>query len=248
MEKNITHQTEELNKLLLKEQGERFDKITRDLIIVQNRLYAQLESLTWLQRRLSIKGQLPPLRGWAMSPDVLLRLHTYVMTKQPKLVVELGCGASTVVVADALYQNGFGQLVSLEHSSFYAEQALSFLEAEDLQHWVSLRVGDLVAWEGDHLNFNDAEKPSRWYPREMLEDVGDIELLLVDGPPESTCKYARYPALPALFDFLTSDAEVWMDDTIRPDEQKICKHWADLYGFKLEFSALEKGLGVLRRG
>lgn len=54
-------------------------KLTRDLITVQNRLYAQLESLSWLQRRLAIKGQLPPLRGWAASPDVLLRLHTHIM-------------------------------------------------------------------------------------------------------------------------------------------------------------------------
>lgn len=57
-----------------------FNKLTRDLITVQNRLYAQLESLSWLQRRLAIKGQLPPLRGWASSPDVLLRLHIHILT------------------------------------------------------------------------------------------------------------------------------------------------------------------------
>ncbi|WP_208596217.1 hypothetical protein [Vreelandella aquamarina] len=78
------------------------NKLTRDLITVQNRLYAQLESLSWLQRRLTIKGQLPPLRGWATSPDVLLRLHAHIMATRPQVIVEFGSGASTLVIADAL--------------------------------------------------------------------------------------------------------------------------------------------------
>jgi len=78
-----------LESKLLKAQKEQSDKITRDLLIIQNRLYAQLESLSWLQRRLYIKGQLPPLRGWTTSLDVLLRLHAHIMTVRPKVVVVL---------------------------------------------------------------------------------------------------------------------------------------------------------------
>lgn len=231
----------------LKDQDKRFEKITNDLIIVQNRLYAQFESLTWLQRQLSIKRQLPPLRGWAMSPDILLQLHTYILNNQPKLVVELGCGASTLVIADAMRQNGCGQLISLEHSSYYGKQTLLRLKAEDLHPWVSLRIGELVTWKGQHLNLDASEASSRWYPQKLLEDVSEVELLLVDGPPENTCKYARYPALPALIDRLAPQVEIWMDDTIRMEEKEICKYWAETYGFELEFSALEKGLGILRR-
>lgn len=53
-------------------------KIVHDLLIVQNRLYAQLESLSWLERALKLRFSLPPLRGWAASPDVLLGLHEHV--------------------------------------------------------------------------------------------------------------------------------------------------------------------------
>lgn len=60
---------------VIKANRDGFDKNRRDLFIVQNRLYFQLESLSWLQRNLKINGQLPPLRGWAASPDVLLMLH-----------------------------------------------------------------------------------------------------------------------------------------------------------------------------
>lgn len=238
---------EQLEKTLLQAGKDNAGKLTRDLVIVQNRLYSQLESLSWLQCRLAIKGQLPPLRGWATSPDVLLRLHSHIMSCQPKVVVEFGSGASTLVIADALRQNGFGQLVSLEHSQHYGMQTLVTLKAEHLQPWVELRIGELEPWRGEHLNSAYAEKPSRWYPSELLNGVEGVDLLWVDGPPAGTCLYSRYPALPALYQRLSPDAQVWMDDTIRQEEKDICQRWAEDYGFELEYFPLEKGLGVLKR-
>ncbi|SDI96690.1 Methyltransferase domain-containing protein [Vreelandella titanicae] len=243
----MTEELTRLEKKLLQAGKDNANKFTRDLLLVQNRLYAQLESLSWLQRRLAIKGQLPPLRGWATSPDVLLRLHTHIMATQPRVVVEFGSGASTLVIADALRQNGIGQLISIEHSEHYGAQTLSTLKGEYLQAWVDLRVGTLEAWEGEHLNPEDAEKPSFWYPSSLLADVEKVDLLWVDGPPGATCLFSRYPALPALADKLSTGAEVWMDDTIRQEEKEICESWAKDYGFELKYYPLEKGLGVLSR-
>ena len=226
---------------------ENVGKLTRDLIVVQNRLYAQLESLSWLQRRLAIEGQLPPLRGWAASPDVLLRLHAHVAGARPMLVVELGSGASTVVIADALRQNGTGKLISIEHSEYYGAQTLASLQAEQLQMWVDLRIGELEPWEGTHLNPQDSDKPSRWYALGLLEDVRCVDLLWIDGPPGATCRYSRYPALPALMHRLSSKAEVWLDDTIRQEEKEICERWGQDYGFEVEYYPFEKGLGRLTR-
>lgn len=247
MPDSLYNEITSLEKTLLQAGKDNAGKITRDLIIVQNRLYAQLESLSWLQRRLAIKGQLPPLRGWATSPDVLLRLHAHIMAIKPGVIVEFGSGASTLVIADALRQNGTGKLISVEHSNYYGAQTLSTLEAEQLQGWVDLRMGDLEAWAGDHLNPEDAEKPSRWYPLSLLEGVENVDLLWVDGPPGATCLFSRYPALPALADKLSPNAEVWMDDTIRQEEKDICERWAKDHGFELEYYSLEKGLGRLTR-
>ncbi|WP_444898960.1 class I SAM-dependent methyltransferase [Microbulbifer sp. VAAC004] len=221
-------------------------KLTRDLITVQNRVYAQLESLSWLQKRLSIKGQLPPLRGWAASPDVLLLLHTHIMSTRPAIVVELGSGASTLVIADALRQNGVGKLISIEHSDNYGAQTLSTLEVEYLQSWVDLRVGDLELWSGKHLNSDDSNSPCHWYPLSLFDGIDNIDLLWIDGPPGATCPYSRYPALPALFNKLTSRAEVWMDDTIRKEEKTICERWVKDHNFSLEYLTLEKGLGRMK--
>lgn len=238
---------EKLEKKLLAAGKENAGKFTRDLLIVQNRLYAQLESLSWLQRRLAIRGQLPPLRGWATSPDVLLRLHAHIMATRPRVIVEFGSGASTLVIADALRQNGVGKLISIEHSDHYGAQTLGTLQAEALEGWVDLRIDDLEAWEGEHLNPEDAEKPSRWYPVSLLEGVENVDLLWVDGPPGATCLFSRYPALPALADKLSPNAEVWMDDTIRQEEKDTCERWAKDHGFELEYFPLEKGLGRLTR-
>lgn len=238
---------EALEKIISNYSHEVSIKLTRDLVTVQNRIYSQLESLIWLQKRLNIKGSLPPLRGWATSPDVLLRLHTHIMLSAPKIVVELGSGSSSIVAADALRQNGYGQLISIEHSSHYGKQTLAKLVAENLQPWVDLRVGELEAWNKPHLCPSDAEKPPLWYPERLLKGIEGIDLLLVDGPPGATCEFARYPALPALFERLNPGAQVWMDDTVRQEEKDICQRWADDYGFNLEYYPLEKGLGILSR-
>lgn len=247
MSDEILSELYEVEKRLSKESKDAASKATRDLLIVQNRLYAQLESLCWLQRRLNIKGQLPPLRGWATSPDVLLHLHTHIMAVRPKVVVECGSGASTLVIADALRQNGLGKLVSLEHSDYYGAQTWSKLRAESLEKWVDLRIGDLELWNGQHLNNDNTEKLSRWYPMSLLEGIEQVDLLWVDGPPGNTCSFSRYPALPALVDRTSPSAEVWMDDTVRQEEQDICERWAADYGFYLEYYPLEKGLGRLTR-
>ncbi|WP_444908842.1 O-methyltransferase [Microbulbifer sp. TRSA005] len=226
--------------------NENSNKFTRDLIRVQDRLYMQLEALSWLQQRLSIKGQLPPLRGWATSPDILLKLHTHIMTHRPKVIVEFGSGASTLVMADALRQNGLGKLISIEHSIHYGKQTQSALEREFLQSWVDLRIGDLEVWNGEHLHKNDnIVMPLLWYPLSLLKGIEFVDLVLVDGPPGATCRHSRYPALPALSDKLSSKAEIWMDDTIRKEERDICEQWSKKYGLILEYYPMEKGLGRL---
>ena len=240
-----------------KAQNELVEQLANKILYVSNQqdkklkaqvdaIYIQLESLSWLQKVLEIKGALPPLRGWPVSPDFLLRLHCWIRKHKPRVIVETGSGASTLVIADALRQNGNGVLISLEHLKKYGDQTWQTLVDENLTEWVDLRVGELVLWKNDHLNPENADKPSRWYPLD-LDGIHNVDLLIVDGPPGGTCLYARYPAVPALFDRLTVNAEIWMDDANREDEKTICKRWAELYGFDLEYISLEKGLCRLSR-
>ncbi|MFC0266585.1 class I SAM-dependent methyltransferase [Kushneria aurantia] len=223
------------------------DRLSRELKQVQQNTYTQLEALSWLQGRLSLRAQLPPLRGWAASPDVLLRLHSHIMAAKPAVVVEFGSGASTLVMADALRQNGFGQLISIDHSGYYGEQTRATLDAEHLTSWVDLRIGALQPWEGEHPCPEDSDKPPYWYPAGLLDGIEGVALIVVDGPPGATCPFSRYPAVPALYDRMAPAVQVWMDDAKRKDEKTICEHWAQHYPLEVTFLPLEKGLGILKR-
>ncbi|MDW5286465.1 class I SAM-dependent methyltransferase [Alteromonas macleodii] len=221
---------------------EKQERTNRKLI---NQVYTQMESLFWLEKRLALKNQLPPLRGWATSPDVLLKMHSHIIETKPKCIVEFGSGASTVVIADALRQNGVGKLYSFDNSEEFGAKTLKNLELESLENWVELDVSELVEWEGDHMNPEHQNNSSLWYNIESLQQVKDIDFVWVDGPPGNSCKYSRFPALPAVKSQLAKAAQVWMDDTIREEEYEICERWSELVNGALTFFELEKGLGVL---
>lgn len=218
-----------------------------NLIHSQSIIYYQIESLMWLQRQMNIKNPLPPLRGWAASPDVLLRLHSYILNHKPQVIVEFGSGVSTIVIADALRQNDSGILYSVEHNEFYGQQTKDFLRLEKLLNWVDLRVGELEPWSEQHYPCTPGnnEKTPYWYPQHLLKNIPEIDLVFVDGPPGGACAYSRYPALPAIQKLLSAKSQIWMDDTIRKDEKDICELWAKNFNLKVEYYNFEKGLGIL---
>ncbi len=235
---------ENLQSLILEESNTKTKAILEQVRKIDKLNYHQIESLLWLEKKISI-DRLPHTRGWATSPDVLLHLHDLIMEKQPEVVVEFGSGTSTLVIADALRQCGKGRLFSVDHSEHYGGITRLNLVKEELQSWVDLRIFPLIDWKGEHLN---KEEKVQWYDPRSLEGVKRIEIMFVDGPPAATCRYARYPALPAVFNYLDDKALILIDDANRTDEMAIYKAWADRYKFSVElFSEYEKGLAVLKR-
>ncbi len=70
----------------------------------------RLESHAWETAMIStlIAGQptLPRPGWWAASTDILYELARIIETERPRLIVELGSGLSTVVLAAAAARNG----------------------------------------------------------------------------------------------------------------------------------------------
>ena len=60
----------------------------------QRRLFAQVEAMGWLQQQLGLQHPLPPTRGWAASPDLLVELVRLIDETRPEHVLELGSGVS----------------------------------------------------------------------------------------------------------------------------------------------------------
>lgn len=209
--------------------------------------FRQHEALAALTRILKTQHPLPPTRGWAASPDLLLHLYELVLDEKPAVVVELGGGVSTLVIAAALKANGRGRLFSFDHDADYAAKTLALLEREGFADVVAVEHAPLSRWLPPAPS--GLGESWEWYTLpESLSAIGPIDILVVDGPPEKTGPYARYPALPALAGKLAPGATVLLDDTVREAETTIAQAWRDEFGFALALrSDFEKGLAILTR-
>ena len=78
--------------------------------------YRQAEALNQLIALLKFTAPIPPTRSWAASPDLLLTLVDLVRRYKPQLVVELGSGVSTLIVAKA----GAKKVISIDNSDEFA--------------------------------------------------------------------------------------------------------------------------------
>lgn len=184
--------------------------------------FAQIEASLNLFAQLPPQARMPGLRGWAMSPDLLLVVVEILRQRRPRLVLELGGGSSTIWLAHAIRLLGLDtRLVTLEHDEKWVRTIEARLDAHGLQDVVGIRLAPLVEQPV-------AGETYRWYDPSAWQDLTDVDLLLVDGPPAATGEQARYPAGPLLVDRLAANAIVVLDDAIRDDEQRMAKRWAPL--------------------
>lgn len=203
------------------------------------KLYRQLESLIGIYQTLPFQRALPPLRGWAGSPDYLLELARHTLQRAPNVVVECGSGSSSLIIGSCLKKLGKGHCYSLDHDSGYAQKTREELVAHGLDQWVTVLDAPLVQHRinGDEWS---------WYSLDELP-VRDIELLNVDGPPMDVNRLARYPVLPLLKDRIASNCVILMDDAARADETAIVQRWMSEFSNVEAMSVeAEKGLAVLK--
>lgn len=179
-------------------------------------LFAQTQALLALERKLGLSEALPPLRGWAGSPDFLLVIADEVLSRKPQTVVECSSGASTVVIARCLQINGNGHVFSLEHDPEFANKTRRLLAKHGLQEWATVLDAPLQT----------RHTKTPWYAEEALPtDLLPVDLMVVDGPPQAVGPLARYPALPRLMPRLADRAAIIVDDTDRDDETEMLRRW-----------------------
>jgi predicted O-methyltransferase YrrM len=151
------------------------------------------------------------------NPTDLLGLLHLVERRRPTVVVELGSGTSTVWLAYAV-QRYDGRLISLDHDIRYADKSRIQLHAHGLDAVAEVRDAPL-----NQIDVQDTEYD--WYDPDALEDIERIDLLVVDGPPDSLGPFARYPALAALKPKLAPDATIVLGDVSRDDGQETVRRW-----------------------
>lgn len=205
--------------------------------------HAQLAAVVWetanVRGLARGEGTLPRAGGWAASPDALAELARRIARGRPALVLELGSGTSTGVIALALKLNGAGRLVSLEHDAGFAGETQRDLERLGLEGWVDLRVAPLVASRGG----------TPWYDPALLAGVRDVDLAFVDGPPADLVKESRSPTLEHLWERLRPGGTVLFDDAARPAERELIRSWIERRtDARVEWLDLEKGAAAVTRG
>ncbi|GAA2623254.1 O-methyltransferase [Paractinoplanes durhamensis] len=180
----------------------------------------EVEALIQMFQGFSPRAPMPTSGGFALNPTDLLALLHIIHTRRPKLVLELGSGTSTVWIAYALEKAG-GKLISLDHDAAYAEKTRIALAAHGLTAVAEVRDAPLCPVVLDGRTFP-------WYDTEAVADLNEVDLLLIDGPPEKTGKDARYPAMRVLEDRLADTATVVFDDAHRQDEAEALRRWVEM--------------------
>lgn len=198
------------------------DLAYRALARIQHETLQEAEALMQLYRLFDVQAPMPLLgglaKGWAMEPVTMLSVVDQVLSRKPGLVVECGSGTSTIWIAHALKRIGVGKLISLEHLEQYAQAGRAALDAHGLRGVAEIQKAPLQACQLGGESFE-------WYEVSSVEDVRDVAMLIVDGPPSSTGPLARYPALPLLRDRLLPGALILIDDAGREDEKNVVERW-----------------------
>ncbi|ADI03583.1 hypothetical protein SBI_00462 [Streptomyces bingchenggensis BCW-1] len=213
-----------------------------DLREVMTNRFRQVEALTNLYAIIPVKHAMPQPTKWTASPDLLLFLISHIQERRPVSILDIGSGATTVWMANALRHFEIpGKIISIDHDKSFGAVTAATLTQQGLDTYADVRIAPLV-----EVDIKGERR--HWYDPTQLEDVENCDMAVIDGPPGFTHPLSRYPALPMLESKLSSDARIFLDDASRPDEREIVERWCREYpDWSSDFIDHEKGTAVLAR-
>lgn len=160
---------------------------------------------------------LSPLGDSALSPAAAGRLLALIHEHRPGTIVELGAGSSTRLLAEAVRECNLDTTVhSVEHDALFVQMLKRQLDNESAVriHFCPLTTNTA----GLH-----------WYDLSGSDMPRDIELLIVDGPPDVQGKGNRSLAMANLYPRLADQALILVDDADRRAERAMVTAWLSAY-------------------
>ncbi|QIG79605.1 class I SAM-dependent methyltransferase [Stakelama tenebrarum] len=155
---------------------------------------------------------LPNLGSWKADTGFLHLIVDHILEHQPETVLELGTGASSLIIAKALQRAGRGKLISCDQHADFVAATREWLHENGVE--AELRATPLRPAPGGW--------PGIWYDHGSLPDR--VDLLVIDGPPWTIHPYVR-GAAETLFDRISVGGKILLDDGARPGERIIARKW-----------------------
>jgi hypothetical protein len=186
-----------------------------------------------------------PWTGWSLPPRGLLEVLKTVQEFDAPTIVDCGSGVSTLHLARAVREIGKGRVVAIEQDPAWAAYIQQMLERNDLQSWATIVVAPVE-------EAVICDQTTTWYdlPGDVLPADARVDVLVVDGPTGQDRVLTRLGALPNFWGRLSRKAAVFLDDTMRPEEQETCRLWRERYPVVETSVAAEHGMSkfTLRKG
>jgi predicted O-methyltransferase YrrM len=178
----------------------------------------EVEALLQLHAKLGPQALMQAFGQWPLEPSTVLALCSLVQRYRPALVLELGAGASTIWLGQAVASSGGGKVVSLEHRLDRVGWANEMINVQGMAAVCEVRHVPLTG-------VRSGDESTEWYDPELLTDLKDVDFVVVNGPIGDGSSDGRYPALPMLLDRLTSGALIALADVDRPGQPRTADRW-----------------------
>jgi hypothetical protein len=202
------------------------------------------------------------LHGWPVSADFALHMLQLLLAQPPELVLEFGSGTSSYLLLQGLAQafphctgsaqgaRSAPQVLTFEHLAPYHQRTAELIAPCRLRRHAQLLLAPLEPWSdasGTYSYYGQLERitaAATALRRKRQRPLRQL-LVIVDGPPGATNRWARYPALPVLMEAIPADpahplqVTLLLDDLHRPEEQAVAAAWQALLA--------ESGIAASRR-
>jgi hypothetical protein len=199
-------------------------RLSRSFLTGEDRLFSEAPPVSGMvltdSRLREVLGQ-DELGGWSLYPAVIELLWRQLHQHRPRVIVECGAGASTLVMGQYLATNGVtdGVSVSIEQSAVYRREVEARLVQHQLERWCKVLHAPLSAAESYEVDMADA--------RAALGSRA-ADFLFIDGP--SGRPGCRVWTLPALAPLCRPGARWFLDDAFRDGEMAALQAWSRLPG------------------
>ena len=194
--------------------------------------------------------------AWSMEPDSITFLKDVIEMYKPQVVLELGSGISTPILAAKLKQvwekdDIAPAYVTVDQSDDYLDQTLKLVKNSGAEDITKPVIFPMAYFKVGEKTDNDDQQVLACYDfdeEKLFEACGGVrpDMIIVDGPTGGGVggfPYARMLTAPILSMYVKPNALFCMDDAYRDTEIKETQSWIDSNTMQvLGVKAVGKGL------